>query len=188
MKVKTERKRMKSYKIVWQMHKWVGIVSALILVNVSVTGLLLLEKKKVAWLQPPTQTGQTGTAADFISIAELFAAVAQIQHPDFPDAAAVDRVDLRPAKRVFKVRSRFNRAEVQVDAVNGRILSIAPRRSDLLEALHDGSWFGAWMHGWVMPLAAVANLLLVLTGLTLWLKRAWPRRSKTAPPPRAASS
>jgi uncharacterized iron-regulated membrane protein len=170
---------MKPYKFVWEVHKWVGIVSALILVNVSITGLLLLEKKKVAWLQPPTQTGAAGTAADFITIEELMAAVTQIQHPDFPDADAVDRIDLRPAKRIFKVLSKHNHAEVQVDAVNGHILSISLRRSDLLEALHDGSWFGSWMHGWVMPLAAVANLLLVVTGLYLWLRRRHSRRQRT---------
>jgi len=170
---------MKPYKFVWEVHKWVGIVSALILVNVSITGLLLLEKKKVAWLQPPTQTGAPGTVADFITIEELMVAVTQIQHPDFPDAAAVDRIDLRPAKRIFKVLSKHNHAEVQVDAVNGRILSISLRRSDRLEALHDGSWFGSWMHGWIMPLAAVANVLLVVTGLYLWLKRIHSRRQKT---------
>ncbi len=166
---------MKPYKIVWEIHKWTGIVAALILINVSVTGLLLLEKKKVNWLQPPTQKGAPGTAADFITIEELYRAVTQIQHPDFLKAADIDRVDLRPDKRVYKVISRHNHAEVQVDAVNGRILSIDVRRSDFLEALHDGNRFGPWMHGLVMPLAAVANILLVLTGLYLWLKRALPR-------------
>lgn len=169
---------MKPYKFVWEMHKWVGIVSALILINVSVTGLLLLEKKKVAWLQPPVQMGAPGTAADFITIGELYASVAQIQHPDFQDAAAIDRVDLRPDKRIFKVLSQHNHAEIQVDAVNGRILSIDRRRSDFLEALHDGNWFGPWMHGLIMPLAAVANILLVLTGLYLWLGRALPGRRR----------
>lgn len=169
---------MKPYRFVWEMHKWIGIVSALILLNVSITGLLLLEKKKVAWLQPPTQTGAPGTATDFITVAQLFQEVSQLQHPDFQDASAIDRVDLRPANRVFKVRSKHNHAEIQVDAVNGRILSIATRRSDLLEALHDGNWFGSWMHALVMPLAAVANILLVITGLSLWLKRSLPKRKK----------
>jgi len=171
---------MKSYKIAWQMHKWVGIVSALLLINVSVTGLLLLEKKKLAWLQPPTQIGAPGTEADFITIQELLTSVAQLEHPDFPDAAAIDRVDFRPGKRVFKVRSQHHNAEIQVDAINGSILSVAPRRSDLIETLHDGSWFAPWMHGVLMPLAAIANFLLVITGLYLWLKRSWPRRRKNA--------
>ncbi|UCG49244.1 MAG: PepSY domain-containing protein [Phycisphaerales bacterium] len=162
------------------MHKWVGIVSALLLINVSVTGLLLLEKKKFAWLQPPTQTGAPGTAADFITIQDLLAAVTQLKHPDFPDLASIDRIDFRPGKRVFKVRSVHHHSEIQVDATDGRILSVATRRSDLIESLHDGSRVGPWMHGTLMPLAAVANFLLVITGLYLWLKRSWPRRRRNA--------
>jgi uncharacterized iron-regulated membrane protein len=165
------------------MHKWVGIVSALLLINVSVTGLLLLQKKKFAWLQPPTQTGAPGTEADFIAIQELLASVAQLDHPDFPDVAAIDRIDFRPNKRVFKVRSLHHNAEIQVDAINGRILSVATRRSDLIESLHDGSWFAPLMHGVLMPLAAVANFLLVITGVYLWLRRSWLRRRKNVGQP-----
>jgi uncharacterized iron-regulated membrane protein len=169
---------MRSYKIIWEMHKWVGIVSALLLINVSVTGLLLLEKKKFAWLQPPTQTGAPGTEADFITVQELLACVGELNHPDFPDVAAIDRIDFRPDKRVFKVRSQYHNAEIQVDAIDGSILSVATRRSDLIECLHDGSWYAPWMHGVLMPLAAVANFLLVITGLYLWLNRFWQRRRK----------
>ncbi len=166
---------MKPYKVVWQLHKWIGIVSALLLINVSVTGLLLLKKKQFAWLQPPTQTGAAGTAADFITVQKLLDSVVELKHPDFPDTEAIDRIDFRPGKRIFKVRSVHNNTEVQVDATNGNVLSMATRRSDFLEALHDGSWFGAWLHNILMPLAAVANFLLVVTGLYLWLKRAIPR-------------
>ena len=175
-----EKIGMRSYKIIWEMHKWIGIVSALLLMNVSITGLLLLEKKQFAWLQPPTQTGTPGTVADFITVQELLTSVAQLQHPDFPDVAAIERIDFRPNKCVFKVRSKHHCAEIQVDAIDGRILSVATRRSDLIEALHDGSWFGPWMHGILMPLAAIANFLLVITGLYLWFKRSSTRRQRNA--------
>jgi len=160
---------MRPYKIVWELHKWIGIVLALVLVNVSVTGLLLLEKKQYAWIQPPTRKGQAGTTADFISMQRLFRAVLDCNHPDFADVEAIDRVDFRPGKRVYKVRSKTHHAEIQVDAITGDVLSVATRRSDRLEQLHDGSYFGDAMHGKIMPLAAVANIILVLSGLYLWL-------------------
>jgi uncharacterized iron-regulated membrane protein len=37
---------MKPYKVFWELHKWLGIVLAAILINISVTGFLLLEKKQ----------------------------------------------------------------------------------------------------------------------------------------------
>ena len=169
---------MKPYKIVWSTHRWIGIIVALVLLNTSITGFLLLVKKDYAWIQPPTQTGTAGNIADFISFQELVTVIEQLQHPDFSDANAVDRIDVRPENRVFKVRSIHNHSEVQVDAISGRILSVATRRSDFLEALHDGSWYGNWAHGFLMPMTAVAVMLLVATGLYLWLKPALLRRAK----------
>jgi uncharacterized iron-regulated membrane protein len=87
----------------------------------------------------------------------------------FQDLEGIDRVDFRPEERVFKVRSRKNHMEMQIDAVSGAVLNISTRRSDLCESLHDGSFFGKIMHGKLMPTVATANLTLVVTGLYLWL-------------------
>ena len=170
---------MKPYKFVWSTHRWIGIVAALVLLNSAITGFFLLVKKDYAWIQPPTQSGTEGNIADFISFHELFAVIDQLQHPDFSDANAIDRIDVRPAQSVFKVRSVQNYTEVQVDAISGQILSVASRRSDFFEALHDGSWYGNWAHDLLMPMTALSLTLLVATGLYLWLKRALlPRRKK----------
>ena len=36
------------FKLCWETHKWIGIALSLILINISVTGLLLLEKKPLS--------------------------------------------------------------------------------------------------------------------------------------------
>jgi uncharacterized iron-regulated membrane protein len=41
-------------------HKWLGIVLAALLLLIACTGILLIQKKNVAWLQPPTQKGAAG--------------------------------------------------------------------------------------------------------------------------------
>ena len=160
---------MKPYRFCWELHKWLGIVLCLIFINISVTGLLLLEKKKCDWIQPPTQKGQEGKPADFVTIQAAVDAVLDCNHPDFATEDAIDRIDVRPGKRVYKVLSKTNYAEIQIDAITGQVLSTATRQSDLLEQLHDGSWFGEWAHAMLMPLVAVANIVLALTGLYLWL-------------------
>ena len=160
---------MKPYKFFWEAHKWIGIVLSVILINISVTGLLLLEKKNVEWIQPGTRKGQEGPPADFVSIQTALESVLDCNHPDFATLDAVDRIDIRPDKRVYKVQSKTNYAEIQVDAITGDVLHIADRKSDLLEQLHDGSYFGTWMHSSIMPLVAVANVILAVTGLYLWL-------------------
>ena len=71
-------------------------------------------------------------------------AVLDCNHPDFADIDAIDRVDFRPGKRVHKVRSKTRHAEIQIDAITGKVLNIATRPSDLLEQLHDGSVLGEY--------------------------------------------
>ena len=52
----------------------------------------------------------------------------------------VNRLDVRPSRGMVKVWLR-NGWEVQVDLGTGRVLQTAYRRSDLIESIHDGSYF-----------------------------------------------
>jgi uncharacterized iron-regulated membrane protein len=160
---------MKMSKLARKTHKWLGIVLSLILCNISVTGLLLLEKKGYEWIQPRTCTGTEGTINDLINMQKVFEVTFAQGHESFQSLEFIDRVDFRPDERVFKVRSQKNYMEMQIDAVSGAVLNISTRRSDLYENLHDGSFFGQIMHGKLMPIAAVANLALIATGFYLWL-------------------
>jgi uncharacterized iron-regulated membrane protein len=170
---------MTTYKVFWEVHKWLGIVLAAILINISVTGFLLLEKKQYEWLQPATRKGLEGTVDKYISMEKLFDAVYGCNHPDFVNFESIDRVDFRPSKNVYKVRSKTNHAEIQVCAVSGKILNTDVRRSDFLEGLHDGSYFGEWMHGKVMPAFAISNVILAVSGLYLWLGPKLKRKKKS---------
>ncbi|GIT57713.1 MAG: hypothetical protein Ct9H300mP18_11420 [Candidatus Neomarinimicrobiota bacterium] len=52
----------------------------------------------------------------------------------------IDRLDVRIEKGIAKVRTK-DRWEVQVDTYSGKVVQVAYRRSDIIEELHDGSWF-----------------------------------------------
>ncbi len=123
--------------------------------------------------------GLEGAADEYLSMEKLFDAVYSCNHPDFVNIESIDRVDFRPGKSVYKVRSNTNHAEIQVCAVSGKILNTAVRRSDFLEDLHDGSFFGEWMHGKVLPVVAVSNIILAISGLYLWLGPKFRRKKKT---------
>jgi len=168
---------MQTYKFFWKTHKWTGIVLSVVLLNVAISGILLLEKKNFAWIQPPTIAGAEGSVGDFIGTQELFAIVFGQGNADFGDMDDIDRVDFRPGKRVFKVRSKHNYAEIQVDAVTGKILSVASRPCDLLEALHDGSYYTESVHAILMPVTGGGLILLSVSGLYLWLAT-WMRKRR----------
>ena len=158
------------FKFFWTTHKWTGIVLSIAFTCTAVTGFMLLFKKKVDWLQPPTQTDIAGDTADFITMQQMFDIVWEQEHADFTSLADIDRVDFRPNDRVFKVRSKHHNAELQVGAISGGVLSVSQRTSDLVENIHDGSFFAGWVHSWIMPLAAIGLLFMIFSGLWLWIE------------------
>lgn len=169
---------MSSFKLFWNLHKWTGIALAAVFAMISVTGFMLLIKKKSTWIQPPTMKGTAGEPGDFITPAELFDIVLGQGHADFATMDDIDRVDFRPGKRIYKVQSTENHAEIQIDAVTGDVLHVDVRRSDFIENLHDGSFFSDWVHGWIMPVVAFALLFLTLSGLWLWIEPKLRRRRR----------
>jgi hypothetical protein len=79
----------------------------------------------------------------------------------------INRIDVRPGRGLAKV-SLHSGWEAQVDLGTGRVMQTAYRRSDLIESIHDGSFFaGDWTKlGLFLPTGMV---LLFLWGSGLWL-------------------
>ncbi|MFG0242400.1 MAG: PepSY domain-containing protein [Phycisphaerales bacterium JB054] len=149
-----------------KLHRWGSVATAVPLLIVLVTGILLLLKKDVAWIQPPTAAGPAGPPA--VAFDEILAAVVAVPEADAAGWADIDRLDVRPGEGVAKVQC-VSGYEVQVSTVTGEVLQTARRRSDLIESLHDGSWFhGAVKLGVFLP-SAVIVLALWITGAWLWL-------------------
>jgi hypothetical protein len=56
---------------------------------------------------------------------------------------------------------------VQLNATNGEVLQVAYRRTDTIEAIHDGSWFFEGAKLWLFLPAAILLFILWLTGLVM---------------------
>ncbi len=130
------------------------------------TGVLLQLKKEVAWIQPPTQEGSApGLTLTWDEILQAVQSVEAAQVNSWDD---VDRLDARPGKGMLKVRCE-NRWEVQLDAHTGEVLYSAHRRSDLIESLHDGSWFHDRAKLFLWLPAGIILCALWVTGVYLWV-------------------
>jgi uncharacterized iron-regulated membrane protein len=147
------------------LHRWGSIIIALPVLIVISTGLLLQVKKQVAWVQPPTQRG-TGVAPSlpFNTVLEIASTVKEAEIRTWED---IDRLDVRPGKGMLKVRAN-NRWEIQIDAATGEILQVAYRRSDLIESLHDGSFFHDRAKLWVFLPSGMVLLAMWCTGIYLF--------------------
>lgn len=143
------------------------------------SGLLLQVKKQVAWIQPPTQRGEISNATPSQSWDEILHVVRQERDSGVDTWSDINRLDVRPSRGIVKVRCK-NRWEVQIDLQTGKILSSTRRRSDLIESLHDGSFFSDAAKLWVFLPNGLALSVLWCTGLWLWylpLRAKWNKSS-----------
>jgi uncharacterized iron-regulated membrane protein len=169
---------MKLQVLTRRVHYWGAIVVSAPLLVVIVTGILLQLKKELPWVQPPEQRGTGKEPA--VSLAQVLAACRGVPEAEVETWDDVNRIDVRPSRGLIKVWAK-NSWEVQLDAYSGEVLQVAYRRSDLIESLHDGSWFHDAAKLWLFLPAAVVLLGLWLTGLYLfWLPIVVRRRRAAA--------
>ena len=129
---------MKLSKLNRDVHRWGSLLVALPVAVIIVTGVILQLKKESAWIQPPTQKGSSGEPS--LSFDQIITATRQVPEAEVESWSDIDRLDVRPGKGMLKVRCQ-NRWEVQLDAKTGEVLQVAYRRSDVIESIHDGSFF-----------------------------------------------
>ena len=148
-----------------KLHRWGALLTFIPLALVIVTGLLLQVKKQVPWVQPPTMRGEAeGVTISWNKILEVAKSSPEAEVETWDD---IDRLDVRPSKGLIKLQAK-NHWELQVDANNGDLLSATYRRSDWIEALHDGSFFHDAAKLWVFLPNGLVLLGLWFTGMYLW--------------------
>ena len=158
-----------------KLHRWGSLIIALPILVIIGTGILLQLKKQIAWVQPPTQSGTTKELA--LTFDEIIKKVSTISEAEIFGWGDIDRLDVRPSKGMLKVRAK-NRWEIQMDTKTGEILQVAYRRSDLIEKLHDGSFFHNNVKLFVFLPAALILLGLWITGLYLFFLPYLAKRRK----------
>ncbi|HEY0038961.1 MAG TPA: PepSY-associated TM helix domain-containing protein [Longimicrobium sp.] len=149
-------------------HLWLGVVTTGLVLLLSVTGVLLNHKRPLG-LMPDVPNDRPAPLARSLPVAEL-ARRAGLAVPAAVAAAGVDRMDVRPGDGLVKVRFDDPAVhEVTLDLASGRVLHVGERNDVFLEKLHTGEIFGE--NGVLLSdLAAVALLVLAISGYWLWLR------------------
>lgn len=163
-----------------KVHYWGSIAIALPMLVMIASGLLLQFKKQWTWVQPQEHRG-TGREP-VLGFDEILARVRELPEMNVKSWDDVNRMDVRPGRGMVKVWLQ-NGHEVQVDLGTGRVLQTAYRRSDLIESIHDGSFFaGNWTKlGLFLPTGLIV-FVLWLSGLWMfWVPFAAKRRAKAIP-------
>lgn len=155
-------------QVFWRkLHHWSAPLVLLPLGIMIGTGLLLMLKKDIEWIQPPTQRGEQPAMVPSQSLQTLFQRAQQIPELALESWTDLDRVDVKPDKGVIKFIAN-NHWEAQLDAHSGAVLQVAYRRSDLIESLHDGSFFSGWTKHYLFLPTGIVLLMLWATGIYLF--------------------
>lgn len=144
-----------------KLHKNLALLSALPLIVIVVTGILLQVRREFEIIQPKLVSSEI-TQTKLITLEEIAA-----KHSD----KQIDQIIYRPTKKNIAIRYS-NGDERQIHPVTGEIIKEAPRYTTLLIKIHQGSWLGSWGEYGIHLPAGIIFLVLIITGLTLirWRK------------------
>ena len=160
-----------------RVHHYASFIAAAPLIVIFCTGVLLQLKKQWPWVQPP-EIGGTGTAPA-LTLAQILESVKTVPEMNVRSWDDVNRLDVRIGRGMVKVWLH-NGWEVQVDLGTGAVLQTAYRRSDVIETIHDGSFFlGDWTKlGLFLP-AGLTLILLWMSGMWMvWIQFKGKRRRR----------
>jgi len=123
-------------------------------------------KKEIDWIQPPTERGAVVSQIPNISYQRLLEVSQSRPEAGITQWSDIDKIDLRPSKGIAKVISESG-WEVQIDTSNGAVLSTNFRRSDVIESIHDGSYFAGWTKLYLF--LPIGFLLILMWGTGIYL-------------------
>jgi uncharacterized iron-regulated membrane protein len=176
-------------KLAWrrfwfQVHKWIGLILAIVIIPVCLTGSALVWHDALDRMVNPSRyavSGETMLRADAYAAAARAVLkpgerVAQMTMPD--DGGPVIVAAAQPPAKGAARGGRAPRTNVYLDPPTARVLDVASSRSGLVQFLHvlHGSLqvpgVGRQIVGWIGVFLMVSSF----TGLWLW----WPTVGKWA--------
>ena len=164
-------------KLFRQIHYWLSIAVLVPAGIIFAAGIFLMLKKEVEWIQPATTQGVVSNQLPQTSFEQMLASARLHPEAGISEWADIDRIDLRVDKGIAKLRSQTG-WEVQVDTANAEVLNVAYRRSDLIESLHDGSFFSDEVKLYVFLPTGVLLIIMWGTGIYLFLLPRMAKRKK----------
>tara|TARA_S200000501_G_scaffold376401_1_gene431260 strand:+ start:2187 stop:2693 length:507 start_codon:yes stop_codon:yes gene_type:complete len=157
-----------------KLHYWISPVIFIPVVIIFSTGVLLQFKKQSNWVQPNIEITSDSKPVMLNSYLESAKTVAEAEIISWDN---IDRIDIRPDKGIAKIRSK-NNWEIQLDLETSEIYSVNYRRSDIIESIHDGSFFTDYIKFGVFFPTGILMIVLSFTGIYMFIIPILRKRKK----------
>jgi uncharacterized iron-regulated membrane protein len=148
-----------------KLHYWISPIIFIPVVIIFSTGVLLQFKKQSNWIQPNVVITSKSKPAMLNSYLESAKTVSEAKIYSWND---IDRIDIRPNKGIAKIRSK-NNWEIQLDIESAEIYSVSFRRSDIIESVHDGSFFSDYVKFGLFFPSGILLIVLSFTGIYMFI-------------------
>jgi hypothetical protein len=138
------------------------------------SGIMLQLKKQSNWIQPNVEVTSPSKP---VMLQSYLDAVSTVKEANISSWDDIERIDIRPDKGIAKIKSK-NNWEIQIDIETSEIYATNYRRSDIIESIHDGSFFSEVVkYGWFLP-SGILLLTLSLTGIYMFFIPILKRRKR----------
>lgn len=172
--------KLNAKRLLRQIHYWLSLAVAVPAGIIFVAGIFLMLKKEITWIQPPTVSGVVSDQLPEVSFDQMLDAARAHPEAQIQTWSDIDRIDLRVGKGVAKLRA-VSGWEVQVDTSTGEVLNVAYRRSDLIEQIHDGSFFSDAVKLYIFLPTGILLILMWGTGLYLFFLPRFRKKKRPKP-------
>lgn len=157
------------YRRLRVLHRICGLIGALFLILISVTGFALALKSIVPAIKAPTQKGaKIDSPRDLVHPHVVMTSAFGVGLPELAEPKHIDRLELHNSKNIYKVTSKEGYHEVQIDGATGKVLSVSKRNDQLLENIHDLSFFNESFRVYILPIVALMLFILGVSGLVIY--------------------
>lgn len=176
--VKKRKKRSLFYRISAWLHLWLGLITGLVVIFVSITGaILVFEQELRVWLQPYQNVVPHGKVFLPPSVLKK-AAMEQFQLPSV-SAVVYQGKDRSAVVPYYGDPKRYQL--IYVDPYTGKVLHSVMLKDDFYRIMLEGH-YNLWLpRAWGRPIVAYSTLIFVitlLTGLILWWPKKWTKNTR----------
>lgn len=161
------------------LHRTTGVVLAILVLFIGISGFMLGWKKHCnGYLLPNTQQGTSSEFSQWQPVHVLYSKALRILADSVSGNldSELSRIDIRKQSGVVKFVFENHFWEIQLDGATGNLLSIAKRRSDLLEQIHDGSFLDKYFKTNNEPIKriytsimGISLILFSISGFWIWI-------------------
>jgi uncharacterized iron-regulated membrane protein len=163
-------------------HRTVGLAGSLCMLTLSATGFVLALKAELPNVRPPTRSykGEPDIAS-MVHPSDALQAATALGLDGLEGIKDVGRFEYHAKGHVYKVLSKTNYHEVQVDGATGEVVQVSRRNDQMFEDIHDLSFLHPSLRTYVLPFVAASLFVLGVTGVWMYfvpvVRRARFRRS-----------